>query len=91
MRYFILSVKAMVLASFFVFGQLASTKLIQAQDLTSPEEFFGHIMGADRKLARWDKIVEYYSANPGSYAIINSTDLILEYIKDIKTLLKGEQ
>tara|TARA_R110000751_G_scaffold44122_1_gene101223 strand:- start:1979 stop:2665 length:687 start_codon:yes stop_codon:yes gene_type:complete len=38
-----------------------------------------------------NKTVEYYSANPGSYAIINSTDLILEYIKDIKTLLKGEQ
>lgn len=38
-----------------------------------------------------NKTVEYYSSNPGSYAIINSTDLILEYIKDIKTLLKGEQ
>jgi len=37
-----------------------------------------------------NKTVEYYSANPGSYAIVNSTDLILEYIKDIKTLLKGE-
>ena len=37
-----------------------------------------------------DKTVEYYSANPGSYAIVNSTDLILEYIKDIKTLLKGK-
>ena len=37
-----------------------------------------------------NKTVEYYSSNPGSYAIINSTDLILEYIKDIKTLLKGK-
>lgn len=37
-----------------------------------------------------NKTIEYYSANPGSYAIVNSTDLILEYIKDIKTLLKGE-
>ena len=37
-----------------------------------------------------NKTVEYYSSNPGSYAIVNSTDLILEYIKDIKTLLKGE-
>jgi hypothetical protein len=26
----------------------------------SPEEFFGHKMGADRKLARWDRIVEYF-------------------------------
>ncbi len=26
----------------------------------SPEGFFGHQMGADRKMARWDKIVEYF-------------------------------
>ena len=29
-------------------------------ELTSPETFFGFQMGADRKLARWDKLVEYY-------------------------------
>jgi len=38
-----------------------------------------------------NKTIEYYSSNPGSYAIVNSTDLILEYIKDIKTLLKGQE
>jgi len=27
---------------------------------SSPEEFFGFPMGSDRKLARWDKIVEYF-------------------------------
>ena len=32
----------------------------QAPELTSPEQFFGFQMGADRKLARWDKLVEYY-------------------------------
>ncbi len=32
----------------------------QQVDVPSPEEFFGHVMGADRKLARWDKLVEYY-------------------------------
>ncbi|HQZ19203.1 MAG TPA: M14 family metallopeptidase, partial [Vicinamibacteria bacterium] len=26
----------------------------------SPEKFFGHVMGADRKLANWDKLHEYY-------------------------------
>ena len=31
----------------------------QAQ-ITSPEKFFGFQMGADRKLVRWDKAVEYY-------------------------------
>ncbi len=29
-------------------------------DIPSPEEFFGFKMGEDRKLARWDKIVEYF-------------------------------
>ena len=32
----------------------------QRAPIPSPEEFFGHQMGADRKLARWDKLVEYY-------------------------------
>jgi hypothetical protein len=32
----------------------------QSQTITSPESFFGFRMGADRKLARWDKMVEYY-------------------------------
>ena len=28
--------------------------------VTSPEKFFGFRLGSDRKIARWDKIVEYY-------------------------------
>ncbi|MCD6154922.1 MAG: M14 family zinc carboxypeptidase [archaeon GB-1867-097] len=28
--------------------------------ITSPEEFFGFKMGSDRKIARWDRIVEYF-------------------------------
>jgi len=31
-----------------------------AQEIPSPEEFFGFQMGADRKLAHWDQLVEYY-------------------------------
>ena len=30
------------------------------QEIPTPEEFFGFQMGADRKLARWDRLVEYY-------------------------------
>ncbi|MFW6109290.1 MAG: hypothetical protein ACOC6N_02465, partial [archaeon] len=30
-------------------------------NVTNPEEFFGHQLGADRKIARWDKIVEYFN------------------------------
>ncbi|MFA9437875.1 MAG: M14 family zinc carboxypeptidase, partial [Candidatus Bathyarchaeota archaeon] len=29
--------------------------------ITRPEEFFGHRLGADRKIVRWDKIVEYFN------------------------------
>ncbi len=35
-------------------------KLAAQAEVTSPEEFFGHAMGADRKLARWDKMIEYF-------------------------------
>src|SRR2546421_8898401 len=31
-----------------------------AQEITSPEKFFGFQLGADKKMARWDKIVDYY-------------------------------
>ena len=33
---------------------------------------------------------DYYNENPGSYGVVKPTDLILDYIKDIKDLLKGE-
>jgi hypothetical protein len=32
----------------------------QAQEIPSPEAFFGHVMGADRELAHWDELSEYY-------------------------------
>ncbi len=32
------------------------------EGVPSPEEFFGFRMGEDRKLARWDKLVEYYQS-----------------------------
>jgi hypothetical protein len=41
-------------------GPLA--RVAQAQNqITSPEKFFGFQLGSDRKMARWDKIVEYYN------------------------------
>jgi len=33
---------------------------------------------------------EYYNDNPSSYSVLKPTDLVLDYIKDIKDLLKGE-
>ena len=33
---------------------------------------------------------DYYNSNPSSYNVIKPTDLVLDYAKDIKNLLKGE-
>jgi hypothetical protein len=38
----------------------ASLGVLDAQEIPSPSEFFGFEMGADRQLARWDRLVEYY-------------------------------
>jgi hypothetical protein len=38
---------------------LPSGPVIAAGTLPSPEQFIGFTVGADRKLARWDRIVEY--------------------------------
>jgi hypothetical protein len=32
---------------------------VYGQSIPTPEKFFGHRMGAEKKLARWDKIVQY--------------------------------
>jgi hypothetical protein len=41
---------------------LLSSMEVEAQNtFTSPEDFFGFQMGADRQLARWDRIVEYFN------------------------------
>lgn len=37
-----------------------------------------------------NETVQYYNDNPSSYAVVKPTDLIMDYIKDIKDLLKGE-
>ena len=37
----------------------AFTSSAQINGLPTPEQFLGHRVGADKKLARWDKIVEY--------------------------------
>lgn len=51
----------------FVLALLATCAVIlqtpvaaQTAAVTSPEKFFGFQMGADRKLANWDKLHEYY-------------------------------
>jgi hypothetical protein len=38
----------------------AGAPLLAQGPVTSPEQFFGFRMGADRKIARWDRLIEYY-------------------------------
>jgi len=50
-----------VLVALVLAGSWLATRALHAQgQVTSPEKFFGFQLGADRKIARWDKIVEYY-------------------------------
>lgn len=37
-----------------------------------------------------DETIAYYQEKPASYAVVYPTDLVLDYIKDIEELLKGE-
>lgn len=43
-----------------VFAALFAVAPVSGQSIPTPEEFFGHQMGADRQLARWDRLVAYY-------------------------------
>ncbi len=49
--------------------------LAAAQEITTPEKFFGFQLGADKKMARWDKIVDYYGVlekqSAGRMKVIN--------------------
>ena len=53
---------------------LILTAAARAQ-VTSPEKFFGFQLGADKKMARWDKIVEYFGVlekeSGGKMKVIN--------------------
>ncbi len=40
---------------------LALLAPVAVAQITPPDKFFGFQLGADRKIARWDKIVEYFS------------------------------
>jgi hypothetical protein len=51
-------VLALLLAGAGPFGRTGSAQA--PQPVPSPESFFGFQMGADRKLANWDRLLEYY-------------------------------
>ena len=50
----------LLLAGSGVYPRTGQAQEASQNALPSPEKFFGFTMGADRKLADWDKLVEYY-------------------------------
>ena len=61
-RHFMRRLLPLALLALLLSGGDPATLVAQGQQgpATSPESFFGFKMGADRKIARWDKLVEYY-------------------------------
>jgi len=62
-----MSSKARLIHSLFItvsmsglFLELRITQSVAQGNITSPEEYFGFQMGADRKIALWGKIVDYF-------------------------------
>ena len=51
--------RRIALACLLVLFAFTSAPVAQTQ-VTPPEKFFGHQLGADRKMARWDQIVDYF-------------------------------
>src|ERR1700730_8588630 len=56
---------------------LAATSLLAAADtkLVSPEQFLGYRVGTDKKLVRWDKMVEYFEKAAASSDRVRVRDL----------------
>ena len=56
-------------------GGILVAPLAAAAEITTPEEFFGFQLGADKKMARWDKIVEYFELLETQSDRIQVTDM----------------
>ncbi|MBD3330184.1 peptidase M14, partial [Candidatus Peregrinibacteria bacterium] len=52
------NMKSIAVCGIFILGLLAYA---YPNDIPDPESFFGHKPGADFKLIRWEKIVEYFN------------------------------
>ena len=51
----------MTLSRIFKTFLLPCSLMLAQGQITTPESFFGFQLGADRKMARWDKIIEYFN------------------------------
>ncbi|MFC1530027.1 M14 family zinc carboxypeptidase, partial [Gemmatimonadota bacterium] len=53
-------IRSILLLIILLTSMLGTPTWTAAQQIPSPEEFFGFQMGADRKLAHWDDLLRYY-------------------------------
>ncbi|MGB7294630.1 MAG: M14 metallopeptidase family protein [Candidatus Aminicenantales bacterium] len=63
-----------ILVLLLAFSGLSIPIAARQKKVTSPEEFFGFRLGSDRKIARWDKIVDYYKlleSESGQIKVVN--------------------
>ena len=51
---------AVVASLVFAFAATLVSAAPQTASIPTPEDFFGFAMGTDEKLARWDRILEYF-------------------------------
>ena len=102
-----MSSKARLIHSFFImllifglFLGLIATQSAAQGNITSPEKYFGFQMGADRKIARWDKIVDYFQlleTESGRIKVVNmgpSTmghPFLVVYISSAENLVKMDR
>ncbi len=70
-RMYQLALRAALVAVFALSGSTA----IAQSPVTAPADFFGHELGADRELARWDRIVEYFELIEGESDRMRVIDL----------------
>jgi len=85
---------------FTILPLIFSYEITIGQELPSPEKYFGHKMGEDRKLARWDKLVQYYQLlgeNSDKMMVVNmgkttlGNPFLALYISSVENLSRLEE
>jgi len=83
-------------------GSGLEVKLLWEEDINATKDFHQERTNAFEKIENElndiykilsnakNKTAEYYNQNPGSYSVVYPTDLVLDYIKDIKDILTQE-
>ena len=55
-----LKISFIVFSTIVLLFSFSTSELLAQENITSPEKYFGFKIGTDKKIARWDKIVDYF-------------------------------